>query len=186
MFIPWISCLKHITAEFQSIQQFWLHLDIISKQKQKKIKNADTHSQVWCFWPHTCASKKNIHISKYKLYPQKLFIFGEIKQIQYLCTNQPSMIFVMHNTLCGGCKWYIRFWKIHWKIVLINLCFQLNGMDYMYIMPIGYIIHYQMIIYGKLFDKSPPPPKQIIIAKCRHWELSFLQNKIKINSFSSK
>ena len=34
----WTSCLKHSTAEFESIQQLWL-------QKKQKIKNAD--AQVW-------------------------------------------------------------------------------------------------------------------------------------------
>ena len=36
--------LKHSTAEIQTIQQFWLQLDIVSEPK-KKIKNADT--RVW-------------------------------------------------------------------------------------------------------------------------------------------
>ena len=35
--------VKHSTAEFQSIQQFWLQLDIVSKQN-KKTKNAETRN----------------------------------------------------------------------------------------------------------------------------------------------
>ena len=42
MFIPmWKSRLKHSTAEFQSIQQFGLQLNIVSKKKQRNIKSAD-------------------------------------------------------------------------------------------------------------------------------------------------
>ena len=41
----WKSCLKHSTAEIQSIHQFWLQLDMVSEQKKKKIQNAD--AQVW-------------------------------------------------------------------------------------------------------------------------------------------
>ena len=32
----WKSRLKHSTAEFLSIQQFWLQLDIVSQQKTKE------------------------------------------------------------------------------------------------------------------------------------------------------
>ena len=40
------SGLKHSTAEFQSIQQFLLQLDIVSKQKKKKIKHADDAHEI--------------------------------------------------------------------------------------------------------------------------------------------
>ena len=41
----WKSRLKHSTAEFQSIQHFWLQLDIASEPKKRKTKNADM--RVW-------------------------------------------------------------------------------------------------------------------------------------------
>ena len=36
--LPMWKHLKHSTAEFQSIQQFWLQLDIVSEQKEKENK----------------------------------------------------------------------------------------------------------------------------------------------------
>ena len=50
----WKSHLKHSMAEVQSIQQFWLQLDIVSQTKKKeKIKNADAR-----VWGDVCGDQK--------------------------------------------------------------------------------------------------------------------------------
>ena len=80
MFIfVWKSLLnvKHCTTEFQSIQQFWLQLDIVSKEK-KEIKNADARvsPQIpetfffglctvywkWSCWRYKSALEKNTFV----------------------------------------------------------------------------------------------------------------------------
>ena len=46
----WKRRLKHSTAEFQSIQQFWLQLDIVSQQTKRKLKMLTHGSETRLFW----------------------------------------------------------------------------------------------------------------------------------------
>ena len=57
-FIMWKSRLKHSTAEFQSIQQFWVQFDIVSQQKKGRRAGlvcgdapADTRNLRLFLWP---------------------------------------------------------------------------------------------------------------------------------------